>query len=902
MRKQYYGHKENSIRYDIINEKDIITEIFIRNTKIENFDFLENRKDELRKLIIDECNLLQIPLEVLVFKKLENLSLSGNKIINIPNDINKLENLTTLCLMSNEITKISNEFYELKSLKTLNLSNNFLFELDKDIIRLTNLEELKVDRNKLETIPYYICELSELMLFSCNNNNVKNVCDELYDLFNLEELDLSNNKIINISHRIGDLANLKRLNLSNNLLKKIPKEIGKLINLEILDISNNMIEELPPEILKLKNLRIIKTTKNPILSPPVEIIKQGLKAIFNYFREIDTSTELYEAKLLLVGEGNVGKSSLAKKIMNDQFVLDTKEKTTEGIDIIKWNIPHNETTLTINVWDFGGQEIYHSTHQFFLTKRSIYVFLWEARRDDHHIHFDYWLNVIKLLAGNSPVLVVQNKIDERKALLNQDNISKNFKNIKNFFDISTKDNMNIDSLKTAIISEFKNLEHIGTKLPKVWLEIRNELEELNRNYISYSTYLEICYKHGLDEERATFMSRYYHDLGFFLNFDDNIALKSIVFLNPTWATNAVYKLLDYKPVIENNGKFSYEHLHNVWQGYVDSTYYSYIVELMKKFELCFPLNENEYIIPELLCAENTEINTFKFTDECLKVQYRYDFMPSGIITRFIVKMHTWINNSRFTKHKVMLKYKDTVSLVSSDSFKRTIDIIVQGNDKLFLLNSIRNAFDGINKSLNFPEVTEKIPCNCKYCIKEIDPHYFEYSFVEKMMNKNINESHCIKSCETVNLDKLLTQYDRKNYAFKNTSYESNKNFIFISHSSKDKEIAQEIAQKLKAHNIEYWIDNEKIKFGDGIAEKINEGLVKSNIMILLFSNNLKESNWCRAEYDSAISSSITSKKMKIIPVLLDDISIQELYPLLIDKRSVNYRHEKEINDMISQLQ
>src|SRR5438309_7858825 len=95
---------------------------------------------------------------------------------------------------------------------------------------------------------------------------------------------------------------------------------------------------------------------------------------------------LYEAKLLIVGEGAVGKTCLAKKFVETRgnaTKLDHKTRSTEGIEIRRWEV---QTPLTyrfrVNVWDFGGQEIYHATHQFFLTKRSLYLFVWDARKED----------------------------------------------------------------------------------------------------------------------------------------------------------------------------------------------------------------------------------------------------------------------------------------------------------------------------------------------------------------------------------------------------------------------------------------------------------------------------------------------------------------------------------------
>ena len=100
-----------------------------------------------------------------------------------------------------------------------------------------------------------------------------------------------------------------------------------------------------------------------------------------------------------------------KKLHNPSFTVQPGlEPTTQGIRIIEHNFPccfstnKNEdaspmASVKTFFWDFGGQEIYHATHQFFLTKRSLYLFVWEARKEEESRHFDYWLNVIKLLGS-----------------------------------------------------------------------------------------------------------------------------------------------------------------------------------------------------------------------------------------------------------------------------------------------------------------------------------------------------------------------------------------------------------------------------------------------------------------------------------------------------------------------
>jgi|GEM_PF-3582435 len=80
---------------------------------------------------------------------------------------------------------------------------------------------------------------------------------------------------------------------------------------------------------------------NPLADPPVEIVKQGHHAVLNYFDEIKRDSVLFlESKLLLVGSGDVGKTTLMKKLKDNDFVVvQGKEDTTRGIDIQPWQLP-----------------------------------------------------------------------------------------------------------------------------------------------------------------------------------------------------------------------------------------------------------------------------------------------------------------------------------------------------------------------------------------------------------------------------------------------------------------------------------------------------------------------------------------------------------------------------------
>ncbi|MBE9592406.1 MAG: leucine-rich repeat domain-containing protein, partial [Proteobacteria bacterium] len=182
---------------------------------------------------------------------------------------------------------------------------------------------------------------------------------------------------------IGKLTNLTNFYLSGNQLETVPEEIGKLTNLTVLDLSKNQLKTLPEEIGKLTNLTKLYLSGNPLESPPLEIAERGIEAIRSYFKSLKVEIRaLNEVKVLLVGDGGAEKTSLVKQLLGEEF--DKHEPQTHGINIRDWNVGD----IQVHSWDFGGQEIMHATHQFFLSKRSLYILVLDGRRDEKT---EYWL-------------------------------------------------------------------------------------------------------------------------------------------------------------------------------------------------------------------------------------------------------------------------------------------------------------------------------------------------------------------------------------------------------------------------------------------------------------------------------------------------------------------------------
>ena len=330
-------------------------------------------------------------------------------------------------------------------------------------------------------------------------------------------------------------------------------------NLTSLDLRNNQLTELPGKISQLTNLAWLGLQDNPLPIPPEILSKVDEPAtIITYYLEhhvkvaVAEKKPLNEVKMLLVGQGKVGKTSLVKRLLDGSF--DQHEGKTEGINITQWNIGVDGQDIQLNVWDFGGQEIMHATHQFFLTKRSLYVLVLDARLGEDENRIEYWLKIIQSFGDESPVIIVGNQIDEHPLDINRAGLQDKYPTIKAFVETSCLNGEGIDDLKAVITREIGALPNIHDELLNTWFTVKTRLEEMKENYISQEKYREICEAEGIPNpvSQRTLLG-FLHDLGIILNFRDDPRLEETNILNPEWVTNGVYKILNNRDVFENKG-------------------------------------------------------------------------------------------------------------------------------------------------------------------------------------------------------------------------------------------------------------------------------------------------------------------------------------------------------------
>jgi internalin A len=755
---------------DAISNLANLTMLRLDGNKITSISDAFTRLANLTMLSLTGNQIMAIPDAILNLANLTMLNLSVNQIKAIPDTIGNLDNLSQLFLNGNQITEIPKAIATLDNLTMLDITCNEITMIPDEIAQLANLTTLSLWGNQITTIPDEIAQLANLTALNLSSNQITSIPDEIAQLANLTTLYLFNNQIKAIPDAISNLTNLTTLSLSSNQITTIPDSITQLTNLTNLDLRSNQITAIPDAIEHLIKLEKLDLRGNPLpISPEIlgSFDKVGsVEDIFNYLRLLRSGEvkPLNEAKLLLIGQGSVGKTSLMERLIRDQY--DKNQAQTDGLNVETWNVEVNSKDIRLNVWDFGGQEIYHATHQFFLTKRSLYLLVCNCRTSEEENRIEYWLKLIESFGGKSPVIIVGNKKDEQPFDINRKALREKYPNIQAIIETSCSKNEGIDELRAAILKEVGNLKEVYDLLPLTWFEVKQQLESMPEDFITYNRYLNICHENRIPEEQnQEQLIDLLHRLGLVLNFRDHPILKSTNVLKPEWVTEGIYAMLSDETLkTDNKGIFTLADLCRV----LDPERYpvnrhNYLIELMKEFELCFDIdcNPKQFLIPAILPKDEPAETVLE--GDTLEFQYHYRILPNSIISRFIVNTSDYIHNQTYWRSGVMLAYPESeevynIARIKADTEDKKIFITISGRKETRreFLAIIRKELNKIHKNFSNLDITEWVT------IPEY-PNIEPLNYQDLLIAEDAGESTVFvaKIRQKIDISKLLDGYASK---------------------------------------------------------------------------------------------------------------------------------------------
>ena len=310
----------------------------------------------------------------------------GHQLTELPKSLAQLTELQVLNLSNNLLATLPEWLGQLTQLQSLDLSYNQLMILPESLGQLTNLQSLNLYHNSLVELPNSLGNLGRLGLPYDDIVPLSHPGPEgeiLYkDPFNGHRgnpgLELSVNKLRTIPETLGYLTELVSLDLSYNQLIELPDTIGLLFKLDNFNLSHNQLRDLPSSFERFTLVKI-DLYNNPFNPELAEAYKQGIVGVKAYLRaKAASQIILNEAKLILIGDGEVGKTCLMDALLGDKW---QEHPSTHGIEIkpIKLTDPDTQTEITFNGWDFGGQRVYRPTHQLFFSAPAVYLVVWKPR-------------------------------------------------------------------------------------------------------------------------------------------------------------------------------------------------------------------------------------------------------------------------------------------------------------------------------------------------------------------------------------------------------------------------------------------------------------------------------------------------------------------------------------------
>ncbi|TAE10474.1 MAG: hypothetical protein EAZ95_14685 [Bacteroidetes bacterium] len=368
-------------------------------------------------------------------------------------------------------------------------------------------------------------------------------------------------------------------------------------------------------------------------------------------REAELNTKpLHQAKMLLIGNGNVGKSSILFRLNDKTSPLPPRE-ATPLIDVQTYiikDIPIEVTNLneTINfelkVWDFGGQGKYREIQNLFCTQKSLYVYVTspdDTEDAEDYIGYEYWLSMAQTFgkevktneAGEakdihqSPLIHIVNKCD-----LPDFKRGKISKNLQNYIEKWGNAYLVLSCEKVGYFKEeFESFEEqIKNILPKIgidkndvfnqrysllWFAVKEELEKLSsENYISYQQYTEICEEKGVStntkggkSEAQTWLD-VLHRIGVVIYFGNNPKLKDWIITNPNWIRKAFAEVVDNETLQEVGGKLTPSLQKNIWQKHTEGLPDEKALQIREKFialmlayDFCYEHLQKHQFIPKI---------------------------------------------------------------------------------------------------------------------------------------------------------------------------------------------------------------------------------------------------------------------------------------------------------------
>ncbi|KAL6062523.1 Pleckstrin y domain [Balamuthia mandrillaris] len=597
----------------------------------------------IRQLILIGCGLTSLPEDFCCnLLHIDVLDLHNNKLTTLPHSLTKLKKLRLLDLSHNHlgIDEHDPNHAATGKRRVLPLSNNsaeMMAEMMDGDKHFPLLLELYLNNNSLKQLPWPL-------FWVPFNTETGQLQQTALPLPNLRRIDLSFNSLRRLPESFFNKTTLPKLHTilaEHNQLCALPHSIVSLPRLSDLWVSSNLLDYVPIELGEMDTLQVLKIKDNPLWAFPAAIHDATTEAQKSYFKKITKNSRAQTTvKLMVVGEANVGKTSLITCFAPSKKIIKKKSKepniATDGIDIATFE----DEDVQYNAWDFAGQDLYQVTHQFFLSKRAIYVLvfnlaLWEE--PGRLAKVEYWLNSLSMRAKGCPVVIVGTHLDHKnfrkerteyaKEILQliSERFQRNFPDIVLCTGVSCKTGKGIAELKTGLHSIAQQKGLVGvTGVPATWLLLSEWAKRMKKKkqddgkppIMKYASFRQKALDFDVPADEVNNALHFLHEIGDVLYFgfqggEDQTGpgnktrkdhkqqeqkhraeLSELVFLDPQWLTDVLSTVVTMKYNMVKDGTLMHKDLHLIWKPPMfPPSLHPTLLNLLRKFEIIYPMHK-----------------------------------------------------------------------------------------------------------------------------------------------------------------------------------------------------------------------------------------------------------------------------------------------------------------------
>jgi len=332
--------------------------------------------------------------------------------------------------------------------------------------------------------------------------------------------------------------------------------------------------------------------------------------------------------------------------------------------------------ITLNAWDFAGQQLYRSTHQMFFTAAAIYLVVWKPREGSQQGMVNEWIDLISRRAAGAKIVVVASYAGptDRQPDLKQQELWDLFGKdlVVDFLHIDSKPDEEsgrregIEELKSLLARLADSFPEMERTVPAKWQMVRNALIECAEAFISKERLLGFCRDSQVTEDDARLFTSIERRLGRLIYYERDSILPSVVILKPNWLATAISFVFSDMVTQDSGGFVPFSRLCELWNDQTRSEEFQYdsklhpvFLRLMEMFDLCCHVNEPNVgewpdgmiLIPDLLPYDRPQSlakwsalpapGDQQQTQICKIVDFQSGDSTSadGVLSQLIVRLH-----------------------------------------------------------------------------------------------------------------------------------------------------------------------------------------------------------------------------------------------------------------------